>query len=77
MLTVKIVTKSTDGYSLNSTRVISAVATEADYWIVDNEPVHYVAIEDYKGNNYEITLDSNVVIYVENLAGKTVTVYHG
>ncbi len=76
MLTVKVVRRDNDGFSLDRTRTISAIETETGYITEGGDfKTHFVLVTDYKGTVHSFDLNEGTNIYVENLSGKTVQVY--
>ncbi len=76
MLTVKVFRNKSDGFSLDRTRIISALEVSTDYLTVEGVfDLWQVIVTDYKGASHIFDLVEGTRIYVENMAGKTVQVY--
>lgn len=76
MLTVKVIRRDKDGFSLDRTKTLAAVQVETDYLTEDAHfKTHFVLVTDYKGTVHSFDLQEGTTIYVENLSGKTVEVH--
>ncbi len=78
MFTIKLIHRPKDGLSLDRVRAVSALSYSTKVILTEAGSFshHVFECEDYKENQYSWDIVEDVIIYVENLAGKTIGRYH-